>query len=140
MVGAMCRANVAFHPVVSVTRLPIFSDRRLWGNGRNRPASVIGRLLSHSRKQTFAVLLHWQDCAHCGRSWPARRFSKADTISRRVKRHNLASHGSDQPGSIASSWWWVAGRLVRRFLKTADVCMLRMMNRSGESGARHGAR
>ena len=38
---------------------------------RFRPKSVIGRLLSHSRKQTFAVLLHRQDCAHC------RRLAKA---------------------------------------------------------------
>ena len=35
-------------------------------NGRNRPKSVIGRLLSHSRKQTFAVLLHRQDCGQSG--------------------------------------------------------------------------
>jgi hypothetical protein len=31
--------------------------------GRYRPKSVIGRRLSHSRKQTFAVLLHRQVCA-----------------------------------------------------------------------------
>src|SRR4029077_10139874 len=38
--------------------------------GRYRPKSVIGRLLSHSRKQTFAVLPHRQDCAQAGHSRP----------------------------------------------------------------------
>ncbi len=44
---------------------------------RSRPESVNGRLLSHSRKQAFAVLLHWKDCAHSRRTWAMWRFSKA---------------------------------------------------------------
>jgi hypothetical protein len=39
------------------------------------------------------VLPHRQNCAHCGRSWPARPFSKADTLSakrfRQLSAHNL---------------------------------------------------
>jgi hypothetical protein len=49
--------------------------------GRYRPKSVIARLLSHSRKQTFTVLPHRQNCAHYGWSRPARWFSKADAMS-----------------------------------------------------------
>jgi hypothetical protein len=48
------------------------------GDGRSRPKSVIERLLSHSRKQAFAVLLHRQDSAQGYRSVDGRRASEAD--------------------------------------------------------------
>ena len=52
--------------------------------------SVIGRLLSHSRKQTFAVLLHRQDCALVGRSIEVRLSSKADVrLAAVIDHHGL---------------------------------------------------
>ena len=38
----------------------------------------LARLLSHARKQTFAVLLHRQDCAHPGHQRAAFAGPKAD--------------------------------------------------------------
>jgi hypothetical protein len=58
--------------VVENLTLGTLSVRRL------RPKSVIGQLLSHSRKQTFAVQPHRQDCAHDRRLAKRRCSSKAD--------------------------------------------------------------
>jgi hypothetical protein len=59
------------------------------------PKPVIGRLLSHSRKQTFAVLPHRQDCALVGRSTEIRLSSKADV--------NLATV-TDRHGPTPDVW------------------------------------
>ena len=52
------------------------------------PTSVIGRLRSHSGKQTFAVLLRRQDCALVGRSTEVRLCSKADVRPGEVIDHH----------------------------------------------------
>ena len=68
---------------------------------RFRPKSVIGRLLSHSRKQTFAVLLHRQDCAHCRRLAKAALPSKADAALARAQ----GSFGWESRHSRRSKLW-----------------------------------
>ena len=71
------RRRSAFHPTPPFVANP--------ANGRSRPKFVIGRLLSHSRKQPFAVLLHRQDCARPGRSDTKRGRPKPDVLT-----HDLA--------------------------------------------------
>ena len=78
------------------------ADRLLWAietlkrtfastqsRGSSRPKSVIARLLSHSRKQTFTVLPHRQNCAHCGRlakrALPLQSGRRAGVRSRQLR-------------------------------------------------------
>jgi hypothetical protein len=81
------------------------ADRLLWAietlkrtsaptqsRGSSRPTSVIGRLRSHSRKQTFAVLPHRQDCALVGRFTEVRLCSKADVRSAAVIEWAKSGH------------------------------------------------